>query len=795
MLFQTFIPRTWSCLLKELVSTGLVTDIFSYWPPEKSSGELEKFYAPLCETLVDALLAGKAAVWPIYELHNHSPRFRSLETLIVASATDKESVLQALARIGLSLTRPPMYIFELLRKASANPSILSPEVAHGLLLVRPIGLWLLSSLTKWYQEKKSEIRQADEMDQVLLLEYLLSTQDLLNICDLPLVPVANGTKVTLSDAPGVPTYTMLTRSEFDIFGPCDDSAVPLHRLPSRVADTLVNLGPNIVNVQSLTVPRIVEYLSTYPDGLGSSRAVRWLSSFWVWMDSYEKRDELFPRIRNLSLLPSTNGLQRAESALFKLRGEHPTYTMGYLALGVPFLSRDVSDSAHHVLEHYGLAKSIRDISALLDSVPLTHPVQLSEHECEGILKHLASRQDEPLGQEEIQRLRSLPIFPVLLHTVTGNSSSVVTNWIAIPHGHAIRSVGRPRFVPWINGISFVGFDNIAPSVVKFLEPSHPNPMSENDLIELAVENLTSQPEHLQLGLLLHINSNRARIIQDIINKLRSQAFVVAEDGERHIPGDIVDPDSDVGRLYVGCPAHLPARSKPLCVEILSCLKSLRLLRSLNPEIMAERLEFISSQNTTDEALLIGRHLLSLLGSSNMDFSQVQGIAEKKWLPTNRGLCSADECRHAAFSPPDLFDEVLATLEPFSIPPSLKTALHWDIPLPLDVLIKQLDSILDSEHKYDATIEILKEFGRREWDEKDLGSLKETIRDRQWIPTTYDRLADVRSSVFNLPPTMVNSGFYQIRTDLRAEDLLRRMGCDDQYVFQYIGTYSILLKHF
>jgi hypothetical protein len=35
------------------------------------------------------------------------------------------------------------------------------------------------------------------------------------------------------------------------------------------------------------------------------------------------------------------------------------------------------------------------------------------------------------------------------------------------------------------------------------------------------------------------------------------------------------------------------------------------------------------------------------GSSNIDFSQVKGVLEKKWLPTNCGLCSTDECRHAA----------------------------------------------------------------------------------------------------------------------------------------------------
>jgi len=73
--------------------------------------------------------------------------------------------------------------------------------------------------------------------------------------------------------------------------------------------------------------------------------------------------------------------------------------------------------------------------------------------------------------------------------------------MAIPPGHSIRSVGRPRFILVIDNVSFVGLDNVAPTLVKFLEPTHPNPMSENDLVELAVENFTSQPEHLQISFL------------------------------------------------------------------------------------------------------------------------------------------------------------------------------------------------------------------------------------------------------------------------------------------------------
>jgi hypothetical protein len=136
-------------------------------------------------------------------------------------------------------------------------------------------------------------------------------------------------------------------------------------------------------------------------------------------------------------------------------------------------------------------------------------------------------------------------------------------------------------------------------------------------------------------------------------------------------------------------------------------------------------EYISSKCTTDEAILIAHNLLRLLGLSNMDFTQVQGISERKWLPTNQGLCSADECRHAVLTPSALFDRVLATLEPFTIPPLLQSALHWDEPLHTGLLIRQLDSLLDFELNYDAVVEVVKELGRRPWsdDSEELGTLK------------------------------------------------------------------------
>ena len=135
MLFEQFIPQAWSRLIEEMIYRELVPDIFTIWAPERSSGEIESYYEKLPGQLVSFLLAANSAVWPVYDPQN-PPQFRSLDTLVVASPAERECVLQALAKVGVSFTRPPKYIFELLSKSSRKLSILNPEMAHRLLLVR-----------------------------------------------------------------------------------------------------------------------------------------------------------------------------------------------------------------------------------------------------------------------------------------------------------------------------------------------------------------------------------------------------------------------------------------------------------------------------------------------------------------------------------------------------------------------------------------------------------------------------------------------------------------------------------
>jgi len=630
----------------------------------------------------------------------------------------------------------------------------------------------------------NQIIQSSDDSKYRVLDYLLSTRNVSNVRGLPLIPVANGEKVALSTDGGV-TYTMLTRIEFDVFGPCDDSAIPLHRLSTNVADVLRDSGPNFLNVKLLAVPRIVEYLSQYSTrsylqfsgGSLDLVALRWFSGFWVWMGTYKHQDELFPKIRSLLVLPSTKGLRKAEAPLFKHRDEHPAYTQAYSSIGVLFLSPQLSDVAHAVLGHYGLVKLVSDIPFLLDSLPPTPPSPPHpQYACPDILKHLAKNMPEPSTSEIIQNLKRLPIFPIFNHS----TPSVVPQWGPIPDGVSIRSVGKPSFVPIVDGLIFVGLDTIAPAIVKYLEPDHRRPLSDDELVALAVTHMAAQQQRLQIAVIRYISRGRSMIPPLVIDNLCAQAFVLTEDGRLCSPGNIVDPESELSSLYSR--NYFPARSTLSEQEIVRYLRSLGLLKStLSLEVVKERIEFISTNTSLPDSVDFSWRLLSLLERSNMDFSKIQGIAERKWLPTNRGLCSASECRHRNLVSSALFDRVLATLESSTIPPSLQTALGWDGPPPLNLIVEQLNLVLTSGTNYDDVVEIVKEFGLRQWDDVELAELEKATRNRPWIPTTNGTLADIRSAVLEFSPTMVNSGFHQVRMDLKADELLRKMGCADRLV--------------
>jgi len=90
-----------------------------------------------CKVII-AIVSYKLAVWPIVTASKSgqtNPVFSDLGSLIVASETDNQETLAALAMAGVNITQPPAYVKNLLVEAGADFVPLAPFTARQALLV------------------------------------------------------------------------------------------------------------------------------------------------------------------------------------------------------------------------------------------------------------------------------------------------------------------------------------------------------------------------------------------------------------------------------------------------------------------------------------------------------------------------------------------------------------------------------------------------------------------------------------------------------------------------------------
>lgn len=587
---------------------------------------------------------------------------------------------------------------------------------------------------------------------------------------------------------------MMNEVEYGIFGACDNEAIRLQSLPFKAAETLRLEGPKLLNVEKLSIARIVEYLTIYPNKLGldlslvriDQRAIKWLSAFWFWMDTYEQKEDLFSKIRHLYLLPSTQGLRKAETPLFKSLGEHPNSVQHLSSIAIPFLDADLSSLAQNVIESHELLRKISNIHALLDSLPpSTGGQSLSQIACTTILRHVtmhapgSTMQNGLFTTEQIRRLKSMPIFPMA--TFPSNSSGLVVKWTQIPESLSLRSIENPPFLPIVPGVGFIQLTPATLAILEYIEPSTSKRLADHAVLSLTVDNFTSQPDYVQAAALGYLVQHRSYIAPVILDKLRGMQFVAVMDGSMKKPTDVVDPTSKLVALYEDTPSRLARTITTTEQKIIRLLRALGMLQqTLTTPIAQERVNFIS-QTSSPKAIDISRSLLSLVVSSRFDCSGLECTSTQRWLPTNKGLCGYRECRDATITRPNLFDQVLATMDPFNIPSSLIHVLGWNEPLSREVLIKQLDRVLGNEGDIFSKVrDIIGELSARSCNPTDIAELKKVTSGRKWVLTTDHRLAETRNAVFLAP--IPESGFLQVLSlDKKMRVFLEQMGCEDRSV--------------
>ncbi|KAF8888407.1 hypothetical protein CPB84DRAFT_1786293, partial [Gymnopilus junonius] len=753
LLFDYFIPQAWNRLLDILANSTGTTDIFKAWPPEQrspaTSGE-SIYWEFLPKNLLKSIMSSKSAVWPVYQRQPSDTEYRALEELIAAEPNISKDILGALTSMGLRLTCPPAYICRLIKDAADKRfAVLTPQTAHAALL-----------------NHLDLLRAASKENVSAILQYLLSTQKLLYIIGLPIIS-------TKKDA--LTTHTLLTRLEHDVFGSCDDAAIALQSL---------HIMPNDLNVETLGVPRIVEYLTLYPNRMGldlyldktDARVIKWLSVFWIWMKDYAHRNELLGKIKDLYLLPSSRGLRKAEVALFRARGEHPNYVAGLSALNLPFLDADLTTAAQDVLASFGLLRSISNIHEVLNTLPVSSfsglgdPKPLSRDTCVSVLRHISTHAHRScilhgaFSKEQIQRLKNLPIYPMASFP-PGNNPALVVEYTAVSDGVILKSIANPPFLPTVSNVAFIQISSVAPAILEYLDPSSGSPLSDVDILELTVSSFATQPEHVHAAVLTYIVRNRHKIPPYILEAVQNAEFVVAKDGVRRRPGNFIDPDSKLASLYDHSAEHQIKVETDAERGVLRSLQALQFLQhTLSATLAQDLVNLISADPLSQKSVNLARSLWSLVTIERLDCSTLKIAPDQRCLPTDQGLRGPAECRDPTRTSPHLFDRVLAVLEPFNV-------LGWNQTLPTTVLIKQLDAILDTQDIFQTVLDIVRHLSNRH------DCSDDDFENRKWVPTTDQRLAETRNAVFQAP--VMESGFHQMK------DFLRLLGCSDKPSYEAI----------
>ena len=641
-------------------------------------------------------------------------------------------------------------------------------------------------------------------DITAILDYLLSTGDINNVVNLPIVPLVGGRKVALVPAHSRPSsrHTLLERSEYNVFGACDDDAIALADLPKAVAELLREHGPSHVNVERLTSEKVIRYFDLHPNRLGlnlstvqtDALAVKWLSAFWVWFTESSLKDELFPKLRKVYLLPCTAGLKTAERPVFQLDGEHPDLVQDLMTFGVPFLHSTCAVPAQNILTKYGLLKKINNIHALLETLSSCSYGMLTVDETKArvLLDHIASclpascSSNGRISKEMQRTLRSLPVFCL----VTTDGHNITAQWTHIPISSTVRgiiSTSSRAILPRIADTVYIDLSNGPREILPYLDPDQPDPMTHDQLLSLAVEHLAQQPQRLQATILKYIIDQQHSTPPYILQKLRQRPFLYTIDSTTHAPDDVIDPSSSLVALFPGSNDRLARRSNIVEKLIIEYLASLGLLQSsLTGDIIEDRIQYVSRHT----APIVAKALLKTIRSSNFDCQTVNFDPQARWLPTAQGLLNSSECRPCPIWEDELslFDQVLHVLEDgITVSASLRVALGWDRPIEFDILVKQLDRVL-TKNMTRKVSPIIRELSKRKLSVNDLDALREVTSNRGWIPQSDDPNVLISTADAVISHPIKKAGFYKISATLldhsEVKDFLRTMGCSDKYVILF-----------
>ncbi|KAF8205680.1 hypothetical protein K438DRAFT_1964095 [Mycena galopus ATCC 62051] len=775
-IFNQFLPATWAALLRALVDEHEVKDIWSAWPAmDVTSGS--GYWSQILPDLMKRVLDLDLPVFPAFpdaEIHV------SLSSSFVASENDDVALLRALANAGLAIVKLPQHLLR----------FVSPS-----LFLHPSASSRISTLAATPEEDKNHI-----------LRYLVvAPGDVTHVIGLPLVPLIDGSRVSLS---GSFQYVLVTTSEGEIFGDsdCNGHLIALSNMPVDAA--AVFCAANLANVARLNAMHVRNYLNIVFGGLDPaedevagdhvSSKVGWLTRFWKWMSesTWDDKHGLLLLVNPFHLLPTTQGtLRKMESrTLLPVLGPKGNSIMtAWGTLGLGFLHPSVVPYAS---AFPNATVTANDIPFLISSISAENISNLDSKSAELIQEHLiqalASRGTPPqLDNQSRQKLLRLPIFPTrvpipdpkggkkLSQRKLGTASGIVI-YMRVDDSCPVPIVREHTFFDVVSRSGILG-TVVNPTGMK-------RALDELGVLEMAVDKLVAQPGPILDALLHRIIHRLSDLSEPAKKKLHDVPFVpVLGRADRIPPSQVIDPRSKLASLYGGEPGKLPrGRWGNDYLPLLASHGFYK--RELTVETILERITYLATTWPADEHSRIffkARKFVELLDEVWPTIPPTVAIANsltKTWMPVHedRALAAPTASRDKGEKTYLLFDLVYSTVSSRVYNPGLRSSLGWDS-IPTPVLQDQLQrALIHIRHRPNRLHALITELSQRPLSDAEIDSLKLTVSSRPWIPIRDDppEIVETKHALLRLE-SRLGGRFKAIpRSLFKARDFLRKMGCTE-----------------
>ncbi|KAJ2928408.1 hypothetical protein H1R20_g8671, partial [Candolleomyces eurysporus] len=757
LLFDVFIPRAWTHLLKTITIHSPTAPIFSAWPVAQHFTESDSAYwASFPRNVLNTVLEEDATVWPVTQ-----NGYKRLQEVFVARPSTSDEVIQALADTGMSVCRPPDHLFRMIEALPKwNHRILTPERAS----------------TTLKDNFTSNLLNAPAGRRATILQYLLSSNNIRNVVGLPIIPTVSGSFVALAQQGTTSNiHTLLEAADIGVFRPCDDNAIFIDDLPSPAVSLFRQQAPRTLNVKWLDPDQVVRYLALHPTrrGLGLSQteadgaAVTFLTSFWVWFDSWGSRSSLLPKLEYEYLLPCAGGLRRA------IRSQPVFDAAGIQALsaclsgfGVPFLSNTLGSGARTVLTKYGFLKSATDMHVLLDAMG-TFAGSVSDQNVQLLFNHfnqyMVNSTTYSFSERQKTAFRRLPIFPIVEY----DPNTSVRRRRTAANGLVVYGVWSFELLPELPNTVFVDVNVLDQRLLPLLNETQPRPVSDMEILGLSVKRLDQQPKNLLARMLQHVVSYQYRLTSQLQQSLRSEPYAYSSLGTRQAPQTLIDPSSPLYFLYANDKQRVHSLQDQEERSIADSLARLGFLdKALSASNITDRIRHIASTGAFENAV----KLLNIIYQHGFNCHHLSLDRSVRWLPTQKGfLVTAAECRPGKGTTSEelhLFDKVLELVHSDAmISTSLRTVLGWDDPIPVDVLLRQFREVLDHRETdvYHRVKNLIKALSSRRlsltgahWN-----SVRQLLENREWVPTNEYTLVETWQAVFSSS----FRGIYMVAPDL------------------------------